>query len=43
MLPNAQIFECIAVSDAYAFASDLIRSAQKRIVLIDNYIDDEDK
>lgn len=31
---NGQIF------DAYKFASDLIRSANKRIVLIDNYIDD---
>lgn len=31
---NGQIF------DAYAFVSDLIRSASKRIVLIDNYVDD---
>lgn len=31
---NGQIF------DAYAFVADLIRSACKRIVLIDNYIDD---
>lgn len=31
---NGQIF------DAYAFVSDLIRSASKRIVVIDNYIDD---
>ena len=28
------------IFDAYAFASDLIRSAHKRIILIDNYIDD---
>ncbi|MBP5679920.1 MAG: DNA-binding protein, partial [Bacteroidales bacterium] len=28
------------IFDAYAFVSDLIRSAQKRIVLIDNYIND---
>ena len=28
------------IFDAYAFASDLIRSAQRCIVLIDNYIDD---
>ena len=26
--------------DAYVFAADLIRSAQRRIILIDNYIDD---
>ncbi|MCQ2960061.1 MAG: virulence RhuM family protein [Bacteroidales bacterium] len=31
---NGQIF------DAYKFANDLIRSAQKRIILIDNYVDD---
>ena len=28
------------IFDAYVFVSNLIRSAQKRIVLIDNYIDD---
>ena len=28
------------VFDAHAFVSDLIRAAKKRIVLIDNYIDD---
>ncbi len=28
------------IFDAYAFAADLIRSARKRIVLIDNYVDD---
>jgi prophage antirepressor-like protein len=31
---NGQIF------DAYAFASDRIREAKKRIVLLDNYVDD---
>ena len=31
---NGQIF------DAYAFASDLIKSAKKRIILIDNYLDE---
>ncbi len=31
---NGQVF------DAYAFVSDLIRSAKKSIILIDNYIDD---
>ena len=31
---NGQIF------DAYALVADLIRQAKKRIVLIDNYIDD---
>lgn len=31
---NGQIF------DAYSFASDLIKTAKKRIILIDNYIDE---
>ncbi|MFV8326848.1 ORF6N domain-containing protein [Flavobacterium sp. ZS1P14] len=31
---NGQVF------DAYAFASDIIRNAQKSIILIDNYVDD---
>ena len=31
---NGQIF------DAYAFVSELIRSARKRLVLIDNYVDE---
>jgi hypothetical protein len=31
---NGQVF------DAYAFASDIIRNAQKTIILIDNYVDD---
>ena len=28
------------IFDAYVFAANLIRSAQRRIILIDNYIDD---
>ncbi|MBR4135005.1 MAG: virulence RhuM family protein [Bacteroidales bacterium] len=28
------------IFDAYTFAADLIRSAKKRIILIDNYVDD---
>jgi hypothetical protein len=28
------------IFDAYTFASDLIRSAKRRIILVDNYIDD---
>ena len=28
------------IFDAYKFASDLIRSAKERIILIDNYVDD---
>ena len=38
--PVEGIFYDGQIFDAYAFASDLIRSAQRRIVLIDNYIDD---
>jgi hypothetical protein len=38
--PVEGIFFDGQIFDAYAFASDLMRSAQKRIVLIDNYIDD---
>ena len=38
--PKEGIFYDGQIFDAYAFASDLIRSAQKRIILIDNYIDD---
>ena len=38
--PNQGIFYNGQVFDAYAFVSDLIRSAQKEIILIDNYIDD---
>lgn len=40
-LPPAEgIFYDGQIFDAYKFANDLIRSAQKSIVLIDNYIDD---
>ena len=38
--PVEGIFFDGQIFDAYAFVSDLIRSARKRIVLIDNYIDD---
>ena len=38
--PKEGIFYDGQIFDAYAFASDLIRSAQKRIILIDNYIDE---
>jgi len=40
-LPPVQGVFCDGqIFDAYTFASDLIRSAHKRIVLIDNYVDD---
>ena len=35
-----QVFNSGCVWDAWAYVSDLIRSANQRIVLIDNYIDD---
>jgi len=38
--PVEGVFYDGQIFDAYAFASDLIRSARKRIILIDNYIDD---
>ena len=38
--PVEGIFYDGQIFDAYAYASDLIRSARKRIILIDNYIDD---
>ncbi len=38
--PKEGIFFDGQIFDAYTFASDLIRSAQRRIILIDNYIDD---
>ena len=38
--PVEGVFYDGQIFDAYAFASDLIRSAKNRIVLIDNYIDD---
>lgn len=39
MLPE-QIFQTGFVWDAWAYVSDLVRSAQKRIILIDNFVDD---
>jgi hypothetical protein len=38
--PNQGIFYDGQIFDAYTFVTDLIRSAEKSIVLIDNYIDD---
>lgn len=35
-----QIFQTGCVWDAWPFISDLVRSAQQRIVLMDNYVDD---
>ena len=40
LTPKEGIFYDGQIFDAYAFASDLIRSARKRIILIDNYIDE---
>ena len=39
LLPE-QIFATGCVWDAWAYVSDLVRSAKKRIVLIDNFVDD---
>ena len=40
-LPPAEgVFYDGQVFDAYSFVADLIRSARKRVVLIDNYVDD---
>ena len=39
-LPNSGIFFNNQIFDAYIFSSDLIKSAKKSIVLIDNYIDE---
>lgn len=39
-LPKQGIFYNGQIFDAYTFASELIRSAKKSLVLIDNYIDD---
>jgi len=39
LLPE-QIFQTGCVWDAWSFVSDLARSAQQRIVLIDNFVDD---
>lgn len=38
--PQQGIFFDGQVFDAYSFACDLVRSAKKRIVLLDNYVDD---
>ena len=38
--PVEGVFYDGQIFDAYAFVADLIRSARKRIVLIDNYVDD---
>ena len=37
---SEQIFQTGCVWDAWAYVSDLVRSAQKRIILIDNFVDD---
>ena len=39
-LLSEQIFNTGCVWDAWAYVSDLVRSAKHRIVLIDNYVDD---
>ena len=39
-IPNQGVFFDGQVFDAYEFASRIIRSAQKNIILIDNYIDE---
>ncbi len=39
LLPE-QIFATGCVWDAWSYVSDLVRSAKKRIVLIDNFVDD---
>lgn len=40
VIPAEGIFYDGQIFDAYVFATDLIRSAQRRIVLIDNYVDE---
>jgi hypothetical protein len=40
LLPHEGIFYDGQIFDAYKFASDLIKSANKTIVLIDNYVDE---
>jgi hypothetical protein len=40
ILPNEGIFYDGQIFDAYQFASDIIKSAKKSIVLIDNYVDE---
>ena len=39
LLPE-QVFQTGCVWDAWAYVSDLVRSAKQRIVLIDNFVDD---
>jgi hypothetical protein len=39
-LPTQGVFFDGQIFDAYKFVGDLIRSAQKSIILMDNYIDD---
>ncbi len=38
--PRHGIFYDSLIFDAYSFVSDLVRSAKRRIVLFDNYVDD---
>jgi len=40
LLPNEGIFYDGQIFDAYRFASDLIKSAKKIIILMDNYVDE---
>ena len=40
LLPNEGVFYDGQIFDAYQFASDIIKSATKSIVLIDNYVDE---
>lgn len=40
VVTTEQLFESGCVWDAYTFVCDLIRSAQKRLVLIDNFVDE---
>lgn len=40
LLPQEGIFYDGQIFDAYRFASDLIKSAKKSIILIDNYLDE---
>jgi len=40
LLPNQDVFFNGQIFDAYTFVSDLVRTARKSIILIDNYVDD---
>ena len=40
LIPNEGIFYDGQIFDAYKFASELVKSAKKSIVLIDNYVDE---